>query len=536
MRTAATQPFPRLPPTVAAASAGKPIAAAPPVTYPPSSPVHAPEFEALNDDETTDGSPNPIATYLQIPSSINDSKGSLSEFAAQITCLLWFESSLTLHLIEDAPSTPTPCAPLVEEAKPCMGFQKWVTTMLATTQVRPNVILLALLFIYRLKKQNPQVKGKPGSEYRLLTVALMLGNKFLDDNTYTNKTWADVSGIAVNEIHVMEVEFLSNMRYTLYTSDKEWARWSQKLGRFYDYFNRASRAPMELRQPLPLLSPPGSQQSSPLFRAYEPSTLSAGASAYLSSASSLPPMPRMPEVDLRPTSRKRSYDEAVDEPPAKRMQRPMATPNRLGRPRGLSDGPILSMVPEHTLPRLPMPAYSSAAYAQAPLYSSAPSPAMPTPPHWAMSTVYGHPSQPSAQVYSTLVPYLESSNLSRPQMAPVANPAQARPLQPMMVPSATGSPVHLAGTPQPELLSPHGYAINRSSPYRPVRSVHTLLVPPPSTSFQNPPLHLGAANMHYQPLGRPVSERRSGVVPYLHHNPADWAHYSPYRSQASPRW
>lgn len=40
-----------------------------------------------------------------------------------------------------------------------------------------NVILLALLFIYRLKKQNPSVKGKLGSEYRLLTVALMLGNK-----------------------------------------------------------------------------------------------------------------------------------------------------------------------------------------------------------------------------------------------------------------------------------------------------------------------------------------------------------------------
>ena len=58
-----------------------------------------------------------------------------------------------------------------------MSFRKWVTTLLATTQVHQNVILLALLFIYRLKSLNPQVKGKPGSEYRLLTVALMLGNK-----------------------------------------------------------------------------------------------------------------------------------------------------------------------------------------------------------------------------------------------------------------------------------------------------------------------------------------------------------------------
>ena len=70
-----------------------------------------------------------------------------------------------------------PTTPLVSEALPSMGFRKWVTTILSTTQVTQNVILLALLLIYRLKKLNPTVKGKPGSEFRLLTVALMLGNK-----------------------------------------------------------------------------------------------------------------------------------------------------------------------------------------------------------------------------------------------------------------------------------------------------------------------------------------------------------------------
>jgi hypothetical protein len=67
--------------------------------------------------------------------------------------------------------------PLAADAFPTMGFFKWVTTILATTQVTQNVILLALLFIHRLKKFNPAVSGKKGSEYRLLTIALMLGNK-----------------------------------------------------------------------------------------------------------------------------------------------------------------------------------------------------------------------------------------------------------------------------------------------------------------------------------------------------------------------
>lgn len=138
---------------------------------------------------------NSIASHLQIPASINDSKGSLPEFAAQvwqsimlfptlvftdsaqITCFFWFESYSTLRLVEDASYVPTPSAPLVSEAMPTTGFRKWVTTILSMTQVSQNVILLALMFIYRLKKFNPGVKGKVGSEFRLLTVALMLGNK-----------------------------------------------------------------------------------------------------------------------------------------------------------------------------------------------------------------------------------------------------------------------------------------------------------------------------------------------------------------------
>lgn len=56
-------------------------------------------------------------------------------------------------------------------------FIKWTHDVLSTTQVSINVVILAMLFIYRLKIATPTVKGKAGSEYRLMTVALMLGNK-----------------------------------------------------------------------------------------------------------------------------------------------------------------------------------------------------------------------------------------------------------------------------------------------------------------------------------------------------------------------
>lgn len=136
-----------------------------------------------------------VASYLRLPVDIaNGRQGSLASFTAevrldwesngetrltklQITCLFWFESAATLASVERSPQCPTPATRLAPDANPTTGFMKWVTTILTTTQVSTSVVLLALLFIYRLKNQNPHVNGKAGSEYRLLTVALMLGNK-----------------------------------------------------------------------------------------------------------------------------------------------------------------------------------------------------------------------------------------------------------------------------------------------------------------------------------------------------------------------
>jgi len=97
-----------------------------------------------------------------------------------MTCLFWFETTEVIRTARHYnPSQPSldPIPPLSRHSRPDGPFRKWVAGLLGTTQVTQNVVVLALLFIYRLKMINPQVLGRSGSEYRLLTVALMLGNK-----------------------------------------------------------------------------------------------------------------------------------------------------------------------------------------------------------------------------------------------------------------------------------------------------------------------------------------------------------------------
>ncbi|KAJ6013651.1 hypothetical protein N7540_008242 [Penicillium herquei] len=468
-------------------------------------------------------------SQLRIPSSINGSKGSLAEFAAQMTCLFWFEKTSKLQAIEDR-QHPVPS--LVAEALPTVGFQKWVASILSTTQVSQNVILLALLFIYRLKKFNAGVKGKKGSEFRLMTVALMLGNKFLDDNTYTNKTWAEVSGIAVQEIHVMEVEFLSNIRYDLFASEAEWDRWHTKLGLFADYFNTASMLPIESETPSLRISPPRLQPQSPSSKLPSPPSdkfrPQSQPNWYMPVPGLAYPTPQL--GDVAGASRKRTRDDENELQPMKRIARPNSNlglaPARLTIP---SNG--LNTIPIPTLPPVLTP--TAAPVAQGPANGNItrlPPPNL-NPPPTSNSMPHSIPSTAVSQlpIPSLMGPaYNRSSHWMQPQQMPsaavppvaynvpsISELARHHPTQ-FSVSSSTVSPAvsaYSVHTPQTH-LSPSFFLANRNSPYRPVRSVHTLLIPPPSTSMQQQ-RSVPFDHMHYQPLSKGSVDRKTGLLPYI---------------------
>ncbi|KAK4196425.1 hypothetical protein QBC40DRAFT_309895 [Triangularia verruculosa] len=549
---------------------------------------------------------------MDVPECISPRGGNLAHLMAEVTALFWFESPQTLETAENLRTLPpnTAVPRLAASAVATQGFKKWVSTVVTTTQITQNVVLLALLYVYRLKMANPNVRGRLGSEYRLLTVAMMLGNKFLDDNTYTNKTWADVSGIGVNEIHVMEVEFLSNMRYSLLVSVEQWRAWLDKLASVYEYLELAQRSPSPSPSPLLIPSPshrafaspipsptntaplqltpgthPISQQSHRIPLGLGPGAASNnGPAAWpgpYPSNKAVSPLALKPEQQL---FRKRSFTEDdPTEPPAKRFGRaapdqPQPTPlpthhlpsqapplhgqhqpvasqrpinsvpvqNRSGPAPGLDQGrvavPSLTLNTGHAgaLVTTAQSFSSSAAYAP-PQASPLSLPPL-VPGVSAMATVY-----PTATTYA---PHQSVTVTSGPSVssAPqsVTTPTTSFPPMSYGTPTKRPSPQHHlasnatmagssplamdpfshhAGTPMgnagttsglhtPISHSPSFYLQQRNSPYKPVRQVNTLLIPPPSAflhqyHFQNA---VTPNQMHYQPLGR-RNEYRTGIVP-----------------------
>ncbi|KAI9240979.1 MAG: cyclin-domain-containing protein [Podila humilis] len=151
----------------------------------------------------------------------------LAEFSSVMVYTLWH----TRPNINGASSNAYNMVPHRISVPPSAGpaFKKFCLKVLSATQLSSSVILLALKYIQKLLKNNPSIHGQQGSEFRLFTVSLMLANKFLDDNTFTNKTWSEVTGINVKEINVMEMEFLNQVQFSLFVSEAEYLDWLHSL-------------------------------------------------------------------------------------------------------------------------------------------------------------------------------------------------------------------------------------------------------------------------------------------------------------------
>ncbi len=307
------------------------------------------------------------------------------------------------------------------------------------------------------------------------------------------------------------------MRYSLLASSEQWAEWHDKLKNIRNYCNRAAETPVlvssqgmsSLHPNLP--SPPSTQGSPPMNPYLPPTSFMNG--HHWPTNNSLPPisspLSNLPEIEYRGISRKRSYDGETEEPAAKRTTRPQTDP--------VQYTPIPSMRTEAR--RLPVPDLTistsqpmSNGYS-APTSLSHNAPVLPPLTGRAMSSVY--PTTPST--WTPPAPLLtpngphNTSGYSTPSRRQSPHSVQAL-LSYGSSPISANFPSHN----HPSHSSPSIFYQQRSSPYKPIRHVNTLLYPPPSASMQG--YSINTDHMYHQPLGK-RNDFRPGVVPDYNHHP-----------------
>ena len=326
----------------------------------------------------------------------------------------------------------------------------------------------------------------------------------------------------------MEVEFLSHMKYNLFTSKEEWDEWHQQLHHLWRYFNlplptNTSKGHAlrhsSLHLPLHLPSPPASNHASPPYVQATPPNLSS--SAY--NPPSLPhlapyqdsPTNSIPDLDLGYPGRKRSSDESSHEPPPKRgggydpYSAQRMTPQYMPPIDSYASGS--KQLPNLAVPKLPMPTphsvQANSTPSRTPGSSARPSANSLPPFQWPGSGGSQSMALPHPGLHVTASSaYDRSSRRSTPL---AHTPTHGSPVAPTFPSSASHSTSY-------SQMSPSYFLRQRTSPYRPVRNISTLLVPPPSGQLQNPPQQVSYDQMAWQPLGKSLHDRRTGRVPYMH--------------------
>jgi hypothetical protein len=114
------------------------------------------------------------------------------------------------------------------------AFRKFVSGLLSSTRLPRTTILLGMNYLARrvnmLNAQPTPPKTSDGQVWRMLTIGLLLGSKFLDDNTFQNRSWSEVSGISVAELNKLEHEWLESISWNLYVNldeSKDFKAWLQ---------------------------------------------------------------------------------------------------------------------------------------------------------------------------------------------------------------------------------------------------------------------------------------------------------------------
>ena len=99
------------------------------------------------------------------------------------------------------------------------AFRKYVSQVLSSTRLPRTTILLGLYYLatrMTMLSASGRYTTGSGQVYRMLTTSLLLGSKFLDDNTFQNRSWSEVSNIPVAELNVLEIEWLLAIKWDMH--------------------------------------------------------------------------------------------------------------------------------------------------------------------------------------------------------------------------------------------------------------------------------------------------------------------------------
>ncbi|KAK9247351.1 hypothetical protein V1506DRAFT_73779 [Lipomyces tetrasporus] len=118
---------------------------------------------------------------------------------------------------------------------PPQAFLKFTHQILSSTRLPGSTIILALVYLCKRCEVQTPSSYDHSAQYLLLIVSLILANKFNDDNTFTNKSWAEVTGLQIGELTRVESNWLKLINWKLNLGDADMIVWNKWNGLWVEF-------------------------------------------------------------------------------------------------------------------------------------------------------------------------------------------------------------------------------------------------------------------------------------------------------------
>jgi hypothetical protein len=150
------------------------------------------------------------------------------------------------RMCREDPNSTVSTGLAMSTTEPSPAFRRFTHQVLAQTLVSPTAFMLGIMYALRVLRlaivvdQNGEASVDPeavqifaqppsAAPFKLFTLGMMIANKHLDDNTFLNKTWNEVTGIALPEINRAERWFLERCSYEITVPETTWVAFLRRL-------------------------------------------------------------------------------------------------------------------------------------------------------------------------------------------------------------------------------------------------------------------------------------------------------------------
>ena len=115
-----------------------------------------------------------------------------------------------------------------------MKFETFIEKIVYILHFDDNLLILSLMVLDKFL--SSKIILSESNVHKIFFICIMETHKFFDDNTFTNKDYAKMCGVSVDELLKMEIYFLESINFNLFIKDDEFKKYKDNFEQFKKQF------------------------------------------------------------------------------------------------------------------------------------------------------------------------------------------------------------------------------------------------------------------------------------------------------------